>query len=339
MSSLQILLIIIISGVVFVNGWTDAPNAIAGAVATKAVTYRKAVTLAAAFNLLGLFVMSLVNSSVADTITSMVDFGDVDAKTSLAALLSSMVAIVIFSVVAWYFGIPTSESHALIASLSGSAIAVSSFSSVNVLAWQKTLLGLGMSLVFSFCFGFTFTKVLGGKLQNLTSKLLDKLQIVSAGGMAFMHGAQDGQKFVAVFVIADLLSKNQYTNGVVIIREHLLVLVFCAMLMALGTSVGGKRIIETVGTKMVRLEKHQSVCADLASGLTLLVASLTGIPMSTTHTKTTAIIGAGLCGCNQQKSLADFKIIGEMMLAWCITFPVCGALGFFITKALLFFYT
>lgn len=330
MRMLEILIILLVGGVVFVNGWTDAPNAITGVVATKTLSYRRAVGYAALCNLAGLIVMSLVNASVADTITSMVDFSAGSTSESLAALASAMVAIVIFAVSAWYFGIPTSESHALIAALTGAAVALGGgFSAVSAASWKKTLLGLAISLVMGFLLGLAFSKTLGGLLKNLPERLLDRFQIISAGIMAFMHGAQDGQKFIAVFVIAELLVKGRYNSGAVNIREHMLTLVFCAVLIAAGTSAGGKRIIDTVGNKMTTLKKPQSVCADLGSGLCLFLASLSGIPMSTTHTKTSAIMGASL---TLKKNPAGLKIAGEMLLAWVITFPVCGALGFLLTK-------
>lgn len=321
------LLIALMMAVLFVNGWTDAPNAITGAVATKAMTYRSAVATAAVCNLLGLLVMSAVNASVADTITGMVDFSAAgDAGIAFAALLAALVSIVVFAVAAWRFGIPTSESHALIAALTGAAIGAGSPGAVNIDAWKKIIAGLIMSLALGFLFGRLFARFLGGPLQRLPGKALDRCQMLAAAGAAFMHGAQDGQKFAAVFVIAELLAKNQYHAGPVDLRGHPLVLALCAAGMALGTSVGGKRIIDTVGSRMVSLEKHQSVCADLGSGLCLLLASLWGIPMSTTHAKTTAIMGAGMSG---EKNPA---VIGEMFVAWAVTFPVCGALGFILTR-------
>lgn len=332
MAILNVLLLLAIGGVVFVNGWTDAPNAITGAVATGAMPYRKAVHVAAVCNLAGLLVMTLLNSSVADTITGMADFGSQGMSHAFAALLAAMLSIIMFAVAAWYFGIPTSESHALIAALSGSAIAADSIHAINFDAWKKVLIGLVISLALGLILGAIFMKLFGKPLAKLSGKLLDKLQIVSAAVMAFLHGAQDGQKFIAVFIIADMLAKNEYHRGAVDIRGHMLVLALCAGLMAFGTSFGGKRIIDTVGTKMVKLKKPQSVCADLAGGICLLAATLSGIPMSTTHTKTSAVMGTGLC---DKKNPADKKIIGEMLLAWGITFPVCGALGFVFTKVLL----
>lgn len=326
MSLCEILVIVIVSVAVFVNGWTDAPNAIAGAVSTKAMSYRAAVTLAAACNLSGLLVMGFLNSSVADTVTSLVDFGGGNGVRSLAALLAAMAAVVIFAVAAWYFGIPTSESHALIAALAGASIGFSgSISAGNAAAWKKILAGLFLSLLLGFLFGRVLSMTMGSALKKLDDKTLSGFQILFAGGMAFMHGAQDGQKFVAVFVIAERIAKNSYGTEPVNLREHILVLLFCAVVMALGTSVGGRRIIDTVGTKMVPLKNYESVSADFGGGLCLFAASLTGIPMSTTHVKTAAIAGA----VTGKKNPA---VIGGMLLAWAITFPACAAMGFVFTK-------
>jgi PiT family inorganic phosphate transporter len=160
------------------------------------------------------------------------------------------------------------------------------------------------------------------------------LQILAAGAMAFMHGAQDGQKFAAVLIAASLLSRGIRTTEPLRLREHLPAFACCAVCMALGTAVGGKRIILSVGIRMVPLRKYQGVCADLGSSLCLLIASLSGIPMSTTHTKTAATLGAGISG-NEGK--ANRGVIRHMLAAWAFTFPVCGAIGYLLTRLFLFF--
>lgn len=141
-------------GVILVNGWTDAPNAIATCVSTRAISARKAIVMAAVFNFLGVLVMTAVNASVAMTIYNMVDFGG-NAHISLVALCAAMAAIVIWATAAWYFGIPTSESHALIAGISGAAVAIqNSFSGINGVEWMKVIYGILLSTVLGFAFGF-----------------------------------------------------------------------------------------------------------------------------------------------------------------------------------------
>ena len=328
----KILLIVLISGVVFVNGWTDAPNAIVGVVSTKTMSYRRAVRFAAFCNLLGLFVISAVSSSVAGTILSLGSFDAHDTQKSLAAIMAAMAAIIIFATAAWAFGIPSSESHALIAALTGTSMALGG--SVSAGAWRKVILGLVMSLALSFMLGGFLSKITGKRLRRLSGKTLDSAQVFAAGGMAFMHGAQDGQKFAAVFVAVGLLLRGEYASGGIDLKEYPLIVLFCGVLIALGTAVGGGRIIRNIGGKMVFLGKPQSIAADAASGLCLLLASLTGIPMSTTHTKTTAIMGA----CVQDKNNpVNYKIIGGIFFAWLFTFPACISLGYVLTKLMIRF--
>ena len=146
-------------GVILVNGWTDAPNAIATCVSTRAIGVRKAIIMAAIFNFLGVFVMTAINASVAMTIYNMVDFGG-DAHLSLIALCAAMAAIVIWATAAWYFGIPTSESHALIAGISGAAVAIqNSFSGINGAEWVKVLYGIVLSTLLGFALGFVSAKL------------------------------------------------------------------------------------------------------------------------------------------------------------------------------------
>ncbi|MDL2234196.1 inorganic phosphate transporter [Ruminococcaceae bacterium OttesenSCG-928-L11] len=324
-------LTVLVLAVVFVNGWTDAPNAIASAVATKSISFRGAVRLAAVCNLLGLVIVSLISVSVADTITSMADFGGASLLESEIALCSAMAAIVLFAVAAWYFGIPTSESHALMAALAGASFALGRQGPGGAV-WGKILLGLAMSLVMGFVLGYVATKMLGRLLLRARERTLDRLQIAAAGGMAFMHGAQDGQKFVAVLVAANMLAKGIRTTEPVNVFDNWVAFLVCGICMAVGTSIGGKRIIQSVGVKMVSIRKHQGVCSDLGSAVCLFVASLSGIPMSTTHTKTTAIMGAGMAG--DRKSM-DWSVIRKMLAAWAFTFPVCGAIGYLLTKLFL----
>ena len=184
-------------GVILVNGWTDAPNAIATCVSTRAIDAKKAIIMAAIFNFLGVLVMTTINASVAMTIYNMVDFGH-DAHSSLIALSAAMAAIVIWATVAWYFGIPTSESHALIAGLSGAAIAIqNSMKGINWSEWIKVIYGILLSTVLGFLLGFLSAKttVFCFKTQNRlkTDKFFACAQRVGGAAMAFMHGAQDGQ--------------------------------------------------------------------------------------------------------------------------------------------------
>ncbi len=318
-------------GVILVNGWTDAPNAIATAVSTRAISVRAAIVLAAFMNFLGVFLMTMVNATVAETIFKMVDFGN-DAHASIVGLCAAMFAIVVWATAASRLGIPTSESHALIAGLSGAAIALhNSFSGINGSEWVKVLYGLLLSSVLGFLSGFVTTRLLSGIFgrrdrRNLASGFR-KAQIGAAAGMAFMHGAQDGQKFMAVFMIGIFLNRGH--TGAQSFHVPIWMMIVCSLVMALGTSVGGYRIIKSVGMDMVKLEPYQGFAADLGASASLLTAQLLGLPVSTTHTKTTAIIGVGA---STRLSSVKWGIVGDMVLSWVLTFPCCGLIGYGMTK-------
>lgn len=318
-------------GVILVNGWTDAPNAIATCVSTRAIEVRKAIIMAAIFNFLGVFIMTMVNASVAMTIYNMVDFGG-DAKMALIALCAAMAAIVIWATAAWYFGIPTSESHALIAGISGAAVALqNSFDGINPQEWVKVIYGIILSTILGFFLGFVVLKITVFLFKNQNrmkcEKFFSRAQVAGGAAMAFMHGAQDGQKFMAIFLLGAALAGGE--AGASNFDVPIWLMILCSVVMGLGTSIGGYRIIKSVGMDMVKLKPYQGFAADLSATLCLLLSSLTGIPVSTTHTKTTAIMGVGAA---RRMSNVNWAVVKDLVLTWVFTFPGCGLLGFAIAK-------
>ncbi|MDR1136445.1 MAG: inorganic phosphate transporter [Clostridiales Family XIII bacterium] len=318
-------------GVILVNGWTDAPNAIATCVSTRSMDVRYAISMAAVFNFFGVFLMTMVNSTVAHTIYNMVDFHG-DSGDALIALCAGMLAIVLWATAAWLFGIPTSESHALIAGISGAAIALQGgLGGVNGAEWMKVIYGLVLSTGLGFAAGYITVQVVEKCFSKIerqkTYGIFKNAQVAAAAGMAFMHGAQDGQKFMGVFLLGVFLSEGQANVDTFVIPIWLMLL--CSAVMALGTSIGGYRIIKAVGMDMVKLEKHQGFAADISAVLCLLIASIGGLPVSTTHTKTTAIMGVGAA---RRLSCVNWKIAGEMVLTWALTFPGCGLIGFLMAE-------
>lgn len=323
--------VILTLGVILVNGWTDAPNAIATCVSTRSLKPSSAIFLAAVFNFLGVLIMTMFNATVAETIYNMVDFSG-DSRNSLIALCAALFAIVTWATAAWAFGIPTSESHALIAGITGSAIALQGgLSGVNPAEWIKVVYGLLFSTAAGFCFGFLTTKLIEIICKNMdrrkTEGFFKNGQIVGAASMAFMHGAQDGQKFMGVFMLGVFLAQGDSTVSTFVIPVWLMIL--CSVVMTIGTSIGGYRIIKTVGMGMVKLEKYQGFSADVAASLALLISSIRGIPVSTTHTKTTAIMGVGA---SKRLSSVNWGIVKEMVMAWILTFPGCGLIGYIMAK-------
>lgn len=318
-------------GVILVNGWTDAPNAIATCVSTKSMSPRAAILMAAVFNFLGVFVMTMANASVAATIYNMVDFGG-KSGDALVALCAALFAIVTWATAAWWFGIPTSESHALIAGISGAAIALhGGLAGINGSEWVKVIYGLGMSTLLGFGLGWITVKGIEIICKNMDRRMTQVFfkdgQVAGGAAMAFMHGAQDGQKFMGVFMLGIFLVNGQ--TNVNSFQIPIWLMVLCSAIMALGTSIGGYRIIKAVGMDMVRLEKYQGFAADLAGAGCLFLSSVTGIPVSTTHTKTVAIMGVGAA---RRLSNVNWGVVKEMVLTWVLTFPGCGVIGFLMAK-------
>ena len=318
-------------GVILMNGCTDAPNAIATCVSTRAMRPKRAIAMAAFFNFLGIMVMTSINANVASTIYNMVDFGN-DTGSATIAICAALFAIIVWSFTSWRLGLPTSESHALVAGISGAAIAIhGGIGGINGAEWVKVIYGLLLSTLMGFFSGYIVVKVIEKICKRMdrlkTNKFFKSAQIVGGASMAFMHGAQDGQKFMGVFMLGVFISTGR--GGVTEFTIPIWLMAICSAVMALGTSVGGYRIIKSVGMDMVKLESYQGFAADIGAVLSLLVASVTGIPVSTTHTKTTAIMGVGA---SRRLSAVNWGVVKNMVKTWILVFPGCGLMGFFMVK-------
>ncbi|WP_251445914.1 inorganic phosphate transporter [Vermiculatibacterium agrestimuris] len=304
-------ILFLLAAVILVNGWTDAPNAIAAPVAAGVLPFPLAAALAAVCNLLGVVCTARVSDAVARTLYSIADFGP-QALTALSAALS---ATVLWAVFAWRFGVPTSESHALVAGLTGSALALGTERlHLAPLAW------VGLGLILSLALGFLLGRLFRARLPHCREALYRRGQILGAALTAFLHGAQDGQKFLGVMALILALDCGGYSLPHWASRA-------CALLMALGTLIGGRRIIDTVGRKLVTLDPRAGFAAEAGCAAALALCTLWGFPVSTTHAKTAAILGAG--------AAPDGKVAGSLGLAWLLTFPACGFLAFFLVKCLL----
>lgn len=327
-----IVIVVLMLGVIFVNGWTDAPNAIATVVSTRVLSPGAAVRLAVVFNFLGAFAMTFVNAKVADTLSNLVSFESGDEQTKLVVFAAAMFAIVLWAVAAWYFGIPTSESHALIAGVTGGAIALGGFSSINMNEWKMVLIGLVISSVLGFIMGYAMSKLVEVLFRWMKRRTANTFfsggQIFGAAAMSFMHGAQDGQKFMGTFLLGLSLAGSSIVGSDTAtfnILDYPWLIVLCSVVMGLGTSVGGYRIIKAVGMDMVKLEKYQGFAADIAASTCLLISTLSGVPVSTTHTKTTAIMGVGA---SRNVRSVNWGVVKEMVTAWILTFPGCGLIAY-----------
>ncbi len=315
---------------VFVNGWTDAPNAIATVVSTRAMRPKPAIAMAAVFNLIGACTMG---TAVANTVGKIIDISP--GQNGLVTIAAAQCAIVIWAVSAWAFGIPTSESHALIAALTGAGLASGGgWESVSWEQWKKVLVGLVASSVVGFTVGLALVALVVLIFSRVRRRHANSFftvgQIVSAASMAFTHGAQDGQKFAGIFALAlatGIPTLNMMSGGKLHIPLWILILV--ALVMGFGTSIGGYRIIKTMGMDMVKLERYQGFTAEIAASGCMTVLTWLGIPVSTTQMKATAIMGVGAI---RGTRAINWKVVGDMVLAWVLTFPACFLIGFVMTK-------
>jgi PiT family inorganic phosphate transporter len=318
-----ILVLLLILGAEFVNGWTDSPNAIATVVGTRSLTPLQAVIMAAVLNLLGV----LSGTAVAATIGK----GIVDASViDLTTIAGAMISIIIWSSLAAQLGIPTSETHALVAGLAGAGLAAAGPNALLWEGWKKVLLGLFFSSVLGGLGGlivmvavyWLFRRAVPAKTRG-TFRIL---QILSSGFMAFAHGSNDGQKFMGVFTLSLVL------GGVLPVFDiPLWVILACASVMALGTLTGGWRIIKTMGMKLTRLETHQGFAAEVAAASVIEAATRFGIPLSTTHTITSAIIGVGA---TRGGFAVNWGVARRLVMAWILTFPICGLISYLVVLGL-----
>jgi PiT family inorganic phosphate transporter len=311
-----VVVLFLVLGAEFVNGWTDAPNAIATVVSTRVLTPYQALGMASVLNTLG----AMSGTAVAATIGT----GIVRPEAiNLATVAAAMVSIVLWSTLAWYYGLPTSESHALIAGLSGAGLATAGWGVLLWEGWGKVLVGLLFSTFLGFGGGFLLTvgifRAFGRARPGIVRRVFGRLQVLSAAFMAFSHGSNDGQKFIGAFTLALVL------GGVLPeFRVPLWVILLCAATMGIGTAVGGWRIVKTMGLRLTKLEPVHGFAAETGAATAIELASRLGIPLSTTHTINTAIMGVGS---TRRLSAVRWGVGGEIVTAWILTFPVCGLLA------------
>jgi inorganic phosphate transporter, PiT family len=301
----------------YVNGFHDTANAIATSVSTRALSIRSAIILAAVLNFAG----AMVSTKVATTIgKGIVDPADVTQMVVLAGVTGA----IIWDLVTWYYGLPSSSSHAIIGGLLGAAMAHAGTAHLHFAGLKKILLALILSPILGTIMGFTFMVIFLWALRNRTpfgvNKGFRKCQILSASFMAFSHGTADAQKSMGVITMA-LLS-----YGLIPAFEvPTWVKIACATAMALGTAAGGWRIIKTVGRDFVKLQPVNGFSVDAASATVILGAAALGLPTSTTHVITSSILGVGL---SKRLSAVNWGIAGRIVIAWVLTIPASGLCSF-----------
>jgi PiT family inorganic phosphate transporter len=301
----------------FINGFHDAANSIATVVSTRVLTPRFAVMWAAFFNFVAAFGFG---THVAATMGSgMIQLDAVNEYVILAGLLGAIV----WDLITWYFGLPTSSSHALIGGYAGAAVARAGFSAIVGSGWIKTLSFIVLSPIIGGILGFglmvTVFLIFRNFLPSSVDKYFGKLQLVSAGFYSLGHGTNDAQKTMGI--IAGLLYTSGYLAAFTI---PFWVVLICHAAIALGTMAGGWRIVKTMGQKITKLKPVGGFCAETAGAVTLLGTALAGIPVSTTHTITGAIMGVGA---TRRLSSVRWGVANTIVWAWVLTIPLSALIA------------
>lgn len=358
---MTLLLLVIITALVFefINGFHDTANAIATSVATKVLTPRQAIVLASMTNLLG----ALWGTAVAKTIASgLVDTSIVTSEVILCALIGGIV----WNLITWWYGIPSSSSHALIGGLCGSALAAAHHD-LGVIIWSvpspthwyeskgilwKVIIPMVASPLLGFLISFVFMGLLYLGLRRIHPRPINavfgKLQIFSAAAMGFMHGTNDAQKTMGIIALALVAATTAGTlEGIPAWLDFLhlpepapgksveiavWIKVLCALTMAAGTAVGGWKIIKTLGHRMARLQPIHGFAAESSSSMVLFAASSFGIPVSTTHNISAAVMGVGAA---RRFSNVRWTVVERMLWAWVFTLPASGLVAYVCHELLL----
>ncbi|GAB4484552.1 MAG: inorganic phosphate transporter [Thermodesulfovibrionales bacterium] len=310
----------------FINGFHDTANAIATSVSTRVLSPKAAVAMAAGLNLVG----ALSGTAVAKTVgAGLVETASVTQLTVVSALLSS----IIWDLVTWYYGLPTSSSHALLSSILGAAVATAGPGIIIGKGVSKVFIALIASPIVGFLMGFFMMLLLlwlfGKSPVSLVSRLFNRAQILSAAYMAFGHGNNDAQKTMGIITMA-LVSYYNLPD----FHVPYWVMVLCAVAMALGTALGGWRIIRTLGVRLVHLQPIHGFAAEASAATVIEVASRFGLPLSTTHIISSTIMGVGA---TKRLSAVRWGVAGRIVMAWVLTIPACVLLAWGICKFALLF--
>jgi PiT family inorganic phosphate transporter len=301
----------------FLNGFHDAANSIATVVSTRVLSPRVAVAWAAFFNFVAAFVLG---THVAKTIGGgMIDLSIVTHEV----VLSGLAGAIAWNLITWYYGLPVSSSHALIGGYAGAAIAKAGWGAIIPAGWVKTLLFIALSPIIGLLLGFLLmlgaTWLVHKRSPYQVDRVFRRLQLVSAAFYSLGHGGNDAQKTMGI-ITGILVASGQLTR----FEVPLWVILLSHAAIALGTMFGGWRIVRTMGTKITKLQPFGGFCAETSGALTIIGATLGGIPVSTTHTITGAIIGVGA---TRRLSAVKWGVAGRIVWAWVLTIPLSAAMA------------
>lgn len=321
MSGISLILIIVVLLALtfdFINGFHDTANSIATSVSTKALTPRIAIILAASMNLVGALTFTGVAKTIGGSIAD-----PFQLEHGIYVVIAALVAAIVWNLITWYYGIPSSSSHALIGSLTGAVIASAGLQAVHFSGFITVLGALLFSPVIAFTVGYIIMSLIRFIFRNGNHAKLNRrfrlLQVFSAAFQSFSHGTNDAQKTMGIITFALVAGGFQSTLDV-----PLWVKIVCALAMALGTSVGGWKIIKTVGSKIIKLEPANGFAADLSSAMIIILATLIKMPVSTTHVISSSIMGVGSA---KNFNSVRWDTAQKMVITWVITLPITALLA------------
>ena len=323
-----VLTVLLAVGFDFINGFHDTANAIATAVSTRALRLRVAIVLAAVMNFLGAIAFTGVAKTIAKDIVDPYHI----AHGSIV-IMAALVSAILWNLLTWYYSIPSSSSHALIGSIAGAAIAANGFAILNYAGFLKIIEALITSPLLAFGLGYLMLQFLKKLFKNArlyeTNRNLRKFQIITVALQAFTHGTNDAQKSMGIITMA-LMTAGYHTGNTI----PPWVQISCALAMALGTSVGGWRIIKTVGTQIVKIRPLTGVAADLTSAVIIFGATHFGLPVSTTHVIASGIMGVGTA---YRPRAVKWNTGRKMLVAWVITLPISAGVAAVIYRVMALF--
>lgn len=320
-----VVVIILALGFDFINGFHDTANSIATSVSTRALTPRRAILMAASMNFLGavLFtgVAKTIGGKIADPTT---------IPNGLHVIIATLLAAIIWNLATWFFGIPSSSSHALIGSLVGAVFVGAGSDYVKWSGFREIVEGLLLAPIIAFIVGYVVMTLLKYIFARRSPHTVNKgfrfMQIITAALQSFTHGTNDAQKAMGIMTFA-LVTSGELDDLVV----PMWVKIAAALSMALGTSIGGWKIIKTMGTKIFKIEPINGFAADISSASVIFSATLMQMPVSTTHAITPAILGVGAA---KRFSAVKWSLAGRIVVTWFITIPISAVLAGCIYKLL-----
>lgn len=318
---LIIIVVILALSFDFINGFHDTANAVATAVSTRALAPRRAIMLAAVMNFIGAISFTGVAKTIGGKIAD-----PAQLEAGLIVVVSALIAAIAWNLITWWYGIPSSSSHALIGSLIGAVIAAAGFQSINWSGFVEILQALVFSPVIALVMGFIVMRVLRQILKTFprpphqVNNKFRGFQIITASLQAFTHGTNDAQKAMGIMMFA-LIAGGYHTSA----DEIPMWVRFSASLaMGLGTAVGGWKIIKTVGGKIMKIEPVNGAAADMTSAIIIFVFTKLGLPVSTTHVISSAIMGVGAA---KRVKGVKWGVARKIVMTWLITLPICALLA------------